>query len=130
MTDNDGDLRDRFAALRRQEEAQAPGFTGPTVSGRKQLRPRSPSILIAAAACLVSIAAAGLWLRTSSHRPQSDLGKPAASIMEWIPPTDFLLVTPGHELLETVPAIGTIRTSLIARTTRHKNPKVGRPVLP
>jgi len=134
MTANDQDLRDRFAALRRQEEPQAPGFTSRPASSRKPVRPRSPGTLLAAAAFLLAIAAAGLWLRTASHRPQPEPGKPVASIADWKPPTDFLLDTPGRQLLATVPAIGALQNGSIAPipapTPHRKNPQVRKAVSP
>ena len=130
MTANDRDLRDRFAVLRRQEEAKAPRLTGRPVSCREPVRPRSPAALLAAAACLLATAAAGLWMRTVSHRPQPEPRNPVASLMEWKPPTDFLLETPGHELLRTVPAIGALQNGFIAPTHHRRNSQVRKPVLP
>jgi hypothetical protein len=126
MMSNDRDLRDRFAALRRQEEAQAPKFTAP----RKPVRPRSLSALLAAAACLLAIATAGLWMRATRRHPQPEPGKPVASLMAWKPPTDFLLETPGREMLRSVPAIGAFDDSLIASTHPRRNPPPRKPVLP
>jgi len=66
----------------------------------------------------------------ASHRPQPEPGKPVASLMEWKPPTDFLLETPGRELLRTVPAIGAVQNGLIAPPQHRRNPQVRKPVLP
>jgi len=120
MTANDQDLRGRFAALRRQVEAQAPGFTAPRVRSPMPFRSHSPAVLLAAAACLIAMATAGLWMRTAWQRPQP---KTAGSVMAWKPPTDFLLETPGRELLRTVPAIGGIENGLIAPTHHRKKLK-------
>jgi hypothetical protein len=87
-------------------------------------------MLLAAAACLAAIAAAGLWLRTVVHRWQPEPGKQVASIADWKPPTDFLLDTPGRELLDTVPAIGALQSSVIAATPHRKNQQARKPVLP
>jgi hypothetical protein len=130
MTANDRDLRDRFAALRREEEANAPGFTARREARRAPVRRRAPAVLLAAVACLVAFAAAGLWMRTASHRPHPEPGQTAVSLMEWKPPTDFLLETPGREMLRTVPAFGPLHNGWIAPTHHHGSPQARRPVLP
>ena len=97
----DHDLRGRFAALRHEEEQQAPEF-----AALWRHRPRSSrgkARWLAVAACVVIVAAAVIWQRAPGRRPQ-DFS--VASITEWKAPTDFLLETPGRELLRTVPAIG------------------------
>jgi hypothetical protein len=99
--DADRDLSGRFAALRRAEEQYTPEF----VSLRRR-RPRSSgsrALQLAAAACVVIVLAAIVWQRASVRWPQD---RSVASITEWKAPTDFLLETPGRELLRTVPAIG------------------------
>jgi hypothetical protein len=130
MTADDRDLRERFAALRRQQEAQAPEFAAPQLSSARPVRPRSPAALIAVAACLLAIAAVGLWISTVSHRLEPRQGKPVASLMEWKPPTAFLLQTPGRELLRTVPEIGALKNGLPAPLPDRRNLPVGQPVLP
>ena len=102
----DDDLRDRFAALRREEEGQAPEFAlhVPGVAGHG--RRRSGVKIIAVAVTLVTVAAAIFWLRLVPQKPEREVVKPVASLTQWRAPTDFLLETPGRELLRTVPAIG------------------------
>jgi len=130
VTDNDRDLRERFAALRREEEAQAPGFMARPVPGPRQVWPWSPGALTAAATCLAAIAAVALWLGTASHRMRQEPGKPVASITEWKPQTDFLLETPGRELLGTVPAIGNLQVGGLAPSPHRKNSQVRKHVSP
>jgi hypothetical protein len=110
MTENrdfsDDDLRARFARLRREEEALAPQFV---VSSRAAsgLSPWwSAGKLIAVAVCLVTMVAAVVLLRLVPQGRERKVGQPVASLTEWRAPTDFLLETPGRELLRTVPAIG------------------------
>jgi len=102
---SDDDLRARFAALRKEEEAQAPEFG---VAPRRAYygRRRSLGQLIAATVCGLTVVAAVFWLRSAFQKPQPEPGRFVASVLEWKAPTDFLLETPGRELLRTVPAIG------------------------
>jgi hypothetical protein len=99
--DSDDMLRRRFAALRREEEQHAPEFARlwQARAGARRLRAR----WFAATACLLIALLAFLWTRSAKRRPEE---KTVASITEWKAPTDFLLETPGRELLRTVPQIG------------------------
>ncbi len=117
----DDDLRDRFAALRREEEAQAPEFVilSPGVAGHG--RRLSVGKLTAIVACLVTMAAAIFLLRIVPQKPMREPGKPVASLTEWKAPTDFLLETPGRELLRTVPAIGVWHGNTKAPRLRQKH---------
>lgn len=98
---SDDALRDRFTMLRREEEQQAPEFA--SLWRRTVRAPRSKKQWRIAAACLLIMVAAVLWLR-STQRRNADFS--VASITDWKAPTDFLLETPGRELLRTVPEIG------------------------
>lgn len=135
MRDNDRDFRDddlrgRFAALRREEEAQAPEFAVLPGGGPEHGRWRSVGKLVAVAVCLVTITAAALWLRLASQKLEREPGKPVASLTEWRSPTDFLLETPGRELLRTVPAIGVWHDYAKAPGGRQEHPQVRKQVLP
>jgi len=94
-------LRRRFAALRREEGQQAPEFARlwQTGAGARRRQAR----WFAAAACMLVALLALLWIRSVQHRSDD---KTIASITEWKAPTDFLLETPGRELLRAVPEIG------------------------
>lgn len=102
MTGGDRDLREIFAALRREEEAWVPEFLVPRQPTQEPGRRRFPGKLIAATACLATIAAALLLRPTLPQKSYQSV----ALITAWKPPTGFLLQTPGSELLQTVPAIG------------------------
>jgi len=100
MKNEDRELRELFARLREEDRARIPSFRAPAAreAPRWMWAPR-----IAAAAAIVLITLVLAW----PDRPQSvtlhgvDLGAAA-----WQSPTDFLLITPGSELLRTVPAVG------------------------
>lgn len=100
-SDPDDMLRRRFAVLRREEEQHAPAFADlwkPRAGARRRkLR------WLAATACALIALLAFLWIRSAQRRPEEIA---VASITDWKAPTDFLLETPGRELLRTVPEIG------------------------
>jgi hypothetical protein len=85
---NDDRLRSAFAELRRIEALRVPPFGGLLSS-----RARRPSLRLAFAIVLLIVLAVAIVPR----RP------PQPSITTWRAPTDFLLKTPGQELLESVP---------------------------
>lgn len=94
-------LRNRFLSLREEELRHVPVFASLwgkriPVQGRKGL-------WFAAATCVLIVVAAILLLR--SWRPNREEVS-MVSITEWKAPTDFLLETPGREILQTVPEIG------------------------
>src|SRR5262249_49464077 len=97
----DEQLRRRFGDLRREDEWRAPQFAALWRS--RQRKRQRLSRWFAAGASAVLVLAGLLWLRSVQHGPEN---APAASITAWKAPTDFLLETPGRELLRTVPAIG------------------------
>jgi hypothetical protein len=103
MTGGDEDLRERFAALRREDEALASAFE---IRSRARGHSRVKGGLFAAAACLAAAIALVLWLRPVFEPPREVPAEPAVSITQWRVPTEFLLDTPGGELLRSVPAFG------------------------
>ncbi|MEA2336892.1 MAG: hypothetical protein QOE82_899 [Thermoanaerobaculia bacterium] len=96
---NDDDLRQRFAQLRAEELGSVPRF---------QVKSRARHVawrLIAATAALLLVAIITITIRS---RPTkfSDTDRAAVrSVAAWHPPTDFLLRTPGSEMLTTTPRI-------------------------
>jgi hypothetical protein len=82
-------LKQSFDALRQQEAASAPRFDRMWHARA----PRSLTPRLAFAAMLLITAAVLVF------RPQ----KPQPSITAWKAPTDFLLQTPGRELLTSIP---------------------------
>jgi len=100
-SDSDDMLRRRFGVLRREEEEHAPEF-GRLWHGRAHAR-RPQTRWFMAAACVLVALLAFLWIRSAQRHSEE---KAVASITQWKTPTDFLLETPGRELLRTVPEIG------------------------
>ena len=99
---NDQDLRDRFAALRGENQSCAGEFhsfvrASRPIPGRVRAWLAVPVVL---AVILAVLAISGRYL--DRHHPAN----PQVSIAEWKSPTDFLLQTPGMEVLLTVPKIG------------------------
>jgi hypothetical protein len=123
----DDELRNRFTALRLEEEAQAPEFVLLS-PGAGRGRWRLQEKLVAAAVCVVAILAAVLLLRVVALKPE--LGKPVASLTEWRAPTAFLLETPGRELLRNVPELGVWHDYTKAPRRRQKHQQATKQVLP
>jgi hypothetical protein len=126
---DDRDLRDRFAVLRREEEAQAPRFALPL---RVPVAPRgrwSAPRLVGVTVSLVAMVVAVFWLGIVAPKPPRN-GVAVASITEWTAPTDFLLQTPGGELLRTVPAVGVWHGYTDASRNSGKHSPATKQVLP
>jgi len=101
---HDDALRQAFSELRRQDAAGAPDFYGVVARTPPARRPGRALLGRALAAAALAVAlAAGLLAR----RPRPEPALP--SIAAWTAPTDFLLRTPGGEVLSGVPRIGSGR---------------------
>lgn len=98
---NDDRLHDAFAELRHQETAHAPRFDALWRSRPAPAR-RLP---------MASLAVAMLLLITATFIVLRQMNKPQQPpITAWHAPTDFLLQTPGRELIHSLPDLkGTIR---------------------
>jgi hypothetical protein len=93
----DDDLRQRFAALREQDERDRPGFPqvrAGALARRKTGGRRLPLAAVAAAALVLLALVLG-------REPEP----PGPSLAEWRAPTDFLLDTPGREVLTLAPSL-------------------------
>lgn len=97
MAHDDQDLRERFAVLRREDADLAPDFA--MLQKRRLPAPRPWRLRAAVAAALVVMVA--VMALKFYQRPAPP---PGPSITQWKSPTDFLLQTPGRELLESAPA--------------------------
>jgi len=108
MNDDDRELREGFTRLRAEEERGAPAFSALRGHAGHAAAPRRRLLAPLALAAAAVLAAAMLWRRESPPSPPvPPAAAPSAiSLDQWRAPTDFLLQTPGRELLSTVPALG------------------------
>lgn len=100
----DDDLREHFAKLRAEDQARAGEFY--SFLHRTRRRPthaRFPARIAVGTALAVMIVTAAVLIERSEHRAAQG---PQLSITEWKSSTDFLLQTPGREILQSVPRIG------------------------
>ena len=101
MNDDDRELREVFQQLKEADRARTPSFRAPAMGAAPR---RRPMVRVALAAAIVGItvvlARPDQTPRTAAHQ-FVDLGAAA-----WRSPTDFLLNTPGSELLRSMPAVG------------------------
>lgn len=105
--DDDRDLRESFASLRREEQGEVTDFrrlfgaagTRRARQGRTALAPVALAVTVLLALGLVI----GQALHLSDSRAPHG-AEPPASLAGWTAPTDFLLRTPGHVFLSTSPA--------------------------
>jgi hypothetical protein len=128
----DAELRERFAALRRQETEAAPGFGEIVYRARAKRRrdrhagaiggwagrggsvPARRLRLAALGALAMVLALAALlaitrpWAGTRGLPPAASRARPrpVPLLTAWRSPTDFLLRTPGSEILSTTPSFG------------------------
>jgi hypothetical protein len=131
---DDRDLREIFAAMRRDEQARLSAFRNllaPAPRGRT--RKNRMAFGLAALATFVIVTWAVIsrmpLVADSAKSPGPEL---ALSPSTWTSPTAFLLRTPGHEVLSTVPAFAGAVPDLSAgahrlapptpKTIRERNP--------
>jgi hypothetical protein len=104
VIDEESDLRERFAQLRAEERLGVPRFESARRGRKRHLAWR----LIAATAALLLVVIMTITTMAIRSRPTrfSDSDRAAVrSVAAWHPPTDFLLRTPGREMLTTTPHI-------------------------
>jgi hypothetical protein len=106
MSDDDRDLREHFARQRSEEARDAPGFAQVWAAAQERgRRPRRGRLtLLTAGAVAAAVAMLLLWRPSPPPPPPSASASP--SLGRWRAPTDFLLQTPGRELLSGLPAFG------------------------
>jgi hypothetical protein len=117
-------LRKRFASLRQEEQQHIPAFASQW--GRRSRVQRSKGLWFAAAGCALIVAIAILLLR-SERTNRNEVSK--VEITEWKAPTDFLLETPGREILQTVPEIGKWQGYTAATSAGDGHPQVRKKAL-
>jgi len=100
MTDEEGDLRERFALLRAEERPGVPRFAWERRTPRRHV----PWRAIAATAALLVIVMITVVIRWRATRFSDSDRAVVRSVAAWHPPTDFLLRMPENEILTTTPA--------------------------
>ena len=104
MIDDDPELRKRFEELRSEEARFAPRFD-PDRRSRTRIMPAR--LAAAAAGLVVVFLGIGVGLRDRDRHVTFDTADRLAvrSVESWRSPTDFLLDTPGSDLITTSPTI-------------------------
>ncbi|HEY5609911.1 MAG TPA: hypothetical protein VIL97_01785 [Thermoanaerobaculia bacterium] len=102
MTD-DPSLRSRFAALRDEETALHVPLFGRLAASRE--RPVFPLARVVAAIALLFVLGAVVF---SARRGRLDPAPQRVAMPQWDAPTDFLLQTPGIELIRSTPQFGEV----------------------
>src|SRR5690242_16218807 len=98
----DQDLRQAFAALRREIDAGLSEFRMPHAPARRRTVRWHARPLLAAGLLAAAIVGVVLERRAMERR---EMLAPFLSSTTWQSPTDYLLVIPGQELLSTVPSV-------------------------
>lgn len=104
---DDRHLRELFRAARQEDSAGAPAFQGLL----RRSHPRSDTVYRVRlvrpvlAALVIVLAVTVAYLRRGGPQPPPAT-QPLLSDVSWDGPTDFLLETPGGELLRSTPRIG------------------------
>lgn len=109
--DEDRDLRETFASQRREEEKQVTRFHRLLEAARLERVRRGPTALAPVALAATILAALGLVIGQVLHRSEPVAGS-AAYLAGWTEPTAFLLRTPGHDFVSTLPAFARAVPSL------------------
>jgi len=99
----DRKLRDRFAALRREDAAAAPAFAALRSTAARQPPRRGRLVPLAGAIAVAVVAIVAAFGLLRSRAPREPLV--SLSTTRWQSPTDFLLRVPGAQYLETVPRL-------------------------
>ena len=94
-------LHERFAELRAEERRVVPRFDAMPRERRRRVAWR----MIAAAATLLLIVGISIMIRPHPTKFSDSDRAAARSVAEWHPPTDFLLRTPGSDMLTSTPRI-------------------------
>lgn len=101
MSDDDRELRKLFAQLKGEDRGHTPSFRAPVMRVASRWRLPARVALAAAIVVIAVVLARPDQPPRTTMRPAVHLGTTA-----WRSPTDFLLNTPGSELLRSVPSVG------------------------
>lgn len=101
MTDDEA-FRRVFNSLRAEDVLRAPSFDAIVTRRARPVRPLRLGLALSTLIVLLAVIALEVGRRpiTGSHRDSSPF------ILAWTAPTDFLLDTPGSQLMRNVPQIG------------------------
>jgi len=113
---DDLDLRQRFHELRDEEQRAIPPFATSAPPPRALVRRWAP--LAAAASLLLIVSTVIFTVRPRSVSFTASDRAAATAVAEWQPQTDFLLRTPGSELLTSTPSIPDSSTRSFAQSTK------------
>ena len=117
----DLDLRQRFEELRDEERSGVPPFRASS-RGRSDLSARRwLPVTVAALLLLVSLSVV-FSMRSRRASFTSDDRRAARVIADWHPPTEFLLRTPGSELLTSMPSIPDAAVRSIIQSSKGVSP--------
>jgi hypothetical protein len=101
VIDEESELRERFAQLRAEERR---GISPFNVQARGRIQRLAWRPIAAAVVLLLMVIAAVIVRPHPTTFSASDLAA-VRSVAAWHPPTDFLMQTPGSEMLTTTPRI-------------------------
>lgn len=102
MIDEETGLRERFARLRAEERLGIPRFQAEPRSRKRHV---AAWRVIAAPAALLLVIFVIISVRSHPTTFSDSDRAVVQSVAEWHPPTDFLLRTPGNEMLTSTPQI-------------------------
>jgi hypothetical protein len=104
VTPEERELSRLFESERRADESAAPDLDALLARRPRRRRSAGRRIALATAAALASlVTAAVLLVRGAAHRAPA--AEPPKQLADWQSPTDFLLDTPGSELLTQIPTL-------------------------
>jgi hypothetical protein len=118
---HEDELRERFAAWRREDAMRAPNFDRLSRAGARRVA-RAGTLLRPwlTAAAGVTLAVVVTWVsRSEWHERDVRRSLQAMPLADWHSPTDFLLETPASPLLRDVPRIGDPRFNAVTPTHRR-----------
>lgn len=99
--DEDRDLRESFALQRREEEKQVTDFQRLLTLSPGRGRTTFVPVALAATVVVALVLAMGQLRHSEPVAPSA--AQPATHLAAWTAPTAFLLRTPGHDLISTLP---------------------------
>ena len=111
MTDErDREIREMFARLKAEERRDVPSFQEVRARATRRHQPRSTRLtVLATVAAAIAFFVIGTLVRQDP--PHADVALLVVNLgaTTWSAPTDFLLSTPGSDLMRMVPAVGAPR---------------------